>query len=77
MGDSWRKTKIAFVAIQATSMKAPADGAADVFLPRRESLPGLVGNSQTFEPPAPKRIQAVATIATAACCSPQNAGNMD
>ena len=30
------------------------DGAAGVFLARRESLPDLVGGSQTFEPPARK-----------------------
>ena len=47
------------------------------FFHAERAYPASFGNSQTFEPPAPKRIQAVATIATAACCSPQNAVNMD
>ena len=60
-------------------MIVSSDGAAGVvLLPRRESLPSLVGDSQIcWSRPAHTKIQAAATIATTACCSPQNAVNMD
>ena len=47
------------------------------FLPRGQSLPSLVADNQCVADSATQKIRAAATIATAACCSPQNAANMD
>ena len=80
------------MAIHATSRKAPAvtatprasrnddrhsDDEGNVFFfPPREPTQSRRRQSNLL-PTGTQKIQAAATIATAACCSPQNAVNMD